>query len=87
MYTKVAQCSVPECQEPATHKVAAPWTYGTFSELKTYGLACSDHPAPVLAGAQRRHKDYAVEPGETVEEIGVYRYERGKADSQLERIS
>lgn len=87
MYQKIAECSVPECQEPATHKVAAPWTYGAFAELKTYGLACSQHPEPVLATALGRQKQYAVEPGETIAEIGIYRYERGKPDSKLERIS
>jgi len=87
MYEKVAACSMPECEAPATHKVAAVWSYGPFTELKTYGLACSDHPAPVLAGAQGRHKSYAFDPGETVEAIGLYRYERGKSDSELERVS
>ncbi len=66
------ECSIPDCHATATHKVAAPWSYGRFAELKTYGLACDEHDATVLETARRRRKHYAIEPGEVVEEIAVF---------------
>ena len=74
MPKKPVECSVPDCHESATHKVAAPWSYGRFSELKTYGLACDDHEPTVLETALKRRKHYTVEPGEVVEEIAVFDY-------------
>src|SRR4051794_22113251 len=43
MYTNEVRCSKPKCGKPAAYKIAAPWSYGQFSELKSYGLACSEH--------------------------------------------
>jgi hypothetical protein len=79
-------CSVAECREPASYKIAAPWSDGSFSELKTYGHACSDHLGEVFRDAERRRMAYHPSPGETVEEIGIYRYEQGKRDRQLQRL-
>src|SRR5262245_59036079 len=40
MTFSVVSCSMSDCAEPATYKVAAPWSDGSFSELKTFGFAC-----------------------------------------------
>lgn len=82
----VVECSAAECHEPATYKIAAPWSDGRFSELKTYGHACSDHLGTVFRDAEERRATYRPAPGETVEEIGIYRYEQGKRDRQLQRL-
>ena len=84
-FERAVRCSEPDCGEPATFKVAAPWSDGRFSELKTYGFACSDHLKDVLRSAEARWLDYEPVPGEIVQEIGIYRYETGKSDRQLER--
>jgi hypothetical protein len=81
----VVLCSEPGCGEPATYKVAAPWSDGQFSELKTYGFACFDHLRDVLRSAETRWLDYEPVAGETVQDIGIYRYEPGKKDRDLER--
>jgi hypothetical protein len=86
MSTTVVRCSMPDCQEPACYKVAAAWRDGRFAELKTYGHACADHLRPVFRSAEDRRATYRPAPGETVHEIGIYRYESGWRDSQLERL-
>ena len=77
---------MPDCREVATYKIAAPWSDGRFAELKTYGLACSDHLGPVFRAAEQRREEYHPSPGGRVEEIGIYRYEQGKRDRQLQRL-
>jgi len=37
MPTTVVRCSLPGCEDAATYKIAAQWSGGSFSELKTYG--------------------------------------------------
>jgi hypothetical protein len=78
-------CEIPGCGEPATYKVAAPWTDGRFSELKTYGFACPDHVPDLCRFAEMRWLDYEPVKGEQVERIGIYRLEEGKPDRLLAR--
>jgi hypothetical protein len=86
MPVTIVCCSLPGCDEPATYKIAAPWSDGSFTELKTYGHACSDHLGMVFRESEERREAYHPSPGETVEEIGIYRYEQGKRDRQLQRL-
>jgi hypothetical protein len=80
----IVRCDVPGCGEPATHKVAAPWGDGRFSELKTYGFACRDHVRDVCRRAEVRWLDYEPVAGETVGSLAIYRFEEGKGDRNLE---
>jgi hypothetical protein len=84
-YERVVRCFEAGCEEPATYKIAAPWSDGRFSELKTYGFACADHLKDVLRSAEARWLSYEPVRGEVVQEIGIYRYEPGKGDRQLRR--
>jgi hypothetical protein len=84
-YERVVLCSEPGCEEHAVYKIAAPWSDGRFKELKTYGFACTDHLREVLRSAETRWLDYEPVKGEVVQDIGIYRYERGKSDRQLQR--
>jgi hypothetical protein len=86
MPTPSVPCSLPDCREPACYKIAAPWSDGTFSELKTFGFACASHLGAVFRGAEARRKEYPAAPGETVEELAIFRYEPGKRDRQLQRL-
>jgi hypothetical protein len=79
-------CSHPNCHEPAAYKLAAAWSDGVFSELKTYGHACVDHLGPVFRDAEARYNACAPAPGEVVEELAIFRYEQGKRDRQLQRL-
>lgn len=86
MTRTIVGCSLPGCGEPASYKIAAPWSDGSFSELKPYGHACADHLGEVFRGAEQRRQEYRPTPGETIEEIGIYRYEQGRRDRQLQRL-
>jgi hypothetical protein len=86
MYTRDVSCSKPKCGKPAAYKIAAPWSYGKFAELKCYGLACSDHFGDAFREAQSRSKLHAPSVEESVGEIGIYRWEKGKRDKELERL-
>ena len=82
----VVRCSLPNCAEPAAYKISAQWSDGSFSELKSYGFACSDHLGPVFREAEDRREDYKPGPGESLEEIAIYKYEQGRRDRQLQRL-
>ncbi len=86
MYHHAVLCSHSCCFEPAAYKVAARWSDGSFSELKTYGFACSQHLGDVFQDAEDRRPDYALGPSEVIEEIAIYRFEPGRRDRQLERL-
>lgn len=86
MASMVVRCGVPGCGQSASYKIAAPWSDGAFTELKTYGHACSDHLGVVFREAEQRREAYVPSPGETIEEMGIYRYEQGKRDRQLQRL-
>lgn len=86
MSTTIVRCTLSHCEEPAAYKVAAPWSDGSFTELKTYGYACSEHLGPVFRAAEGRQETYAPTPAETIEELGIYKYEQGKRDRQLQRL-
>ena len=86
MLPTVVRCSLPDCGEPAVYKIAAPWSDGQFSELKTYGHACSKHLGQVFRDADLRRAKYRPAPGETVDELAIYQYEPGRRDRQLKRL-
>lgn len=80
-------CSLKGCSEPAVYKIAARWADGVFSELKSYGFSCADHLGAAFRGSEARRSDYATTPGESLGEIQIYRWEQGKRDSQLVRLT
>ena len=56
MSSTIVRCNVAGCGEPAAYKIAAPWSDGAFTELKTYGHACSEHLGLVFREAEQRRK-------------------------------
>jgi hypothetical protein len=86
MSATVVKCSMPGCQAPASHKVAAVWSDGRFSELKTYGHACAKHLGAIFRAAEERRAAYKPDPNEAVEEIGIYLYKNGWVECQLQRL-
>jgi hypothetical protein len=79
-------CSTPGCGRPAEYKIAARWSDGVTSELKTYGLACEACLADWFRRAQARHAKCRTARGETLEPPGVYRMAPQSRDQQLERL-
>ena len=82
----IVECSLPGCDEPASYKIAAPWSDGRFTELKTFGHACADHLGMVFTESEQRRREYPPTIGETVEPIGIYQFEQGRSDRQLQRL-
>ena len=81
----VVRCSVEGCEEPASHKIAAPWADGRFTELKCYGFACPEHVEAVYRDAEGRWLEYEPVRGESIHEVGIFRYQPGVGDRHLER--
>ncbi|WP_165064053.1 hypothetical protein [Paludisphaera rhizosphaerae] len=86
MTRQSVHCSFPGCSDPASYKIAARWSDGSFAELKTYGFACSEHLGRVFQEAEQRQASYKTAPNESLEELAIYRYEAGKRDRQLQRL-
>jgi hypothetical protein len=79
-------CYTPGCGQPASYKVAAAWSDGVTSELKTYGLACAACLAAWYRRAKERQAACRVAFGETLDGPGIYRIERGYRDQHLLRL-
>jgi hypothetical protein len=84
--SNLVTCSHQSCGEQAAYKIAARWTDGRLAELKTYGFACSEHLGDVFSASLERQQHYTTGPGETLEELAIYRYEPGKRDRFLQRL-
>jgi len=82
----IVACSHLDCRAPAAYKIAARWSDGHLAELKTYGFACSEHIGAVFRESEQRRKEYVPAPGESIEELAIYRYEPGKRDRFLQRL-
>jgi hypothetical protein len=57
---------MPGCDQPASCKIAASWAYGHFTELKTYGFACSGHEGPMIRFGEGRFKPPHLAEGESL---------------------
>ncbi len=79
-------CSSPDCKHPAEYKIAARWSDGVVSELKTYALCCGEHLGPCFRSARARQRAAHFAPGETLELPGIYHLQRGQRDQSLERL-
>ena len=81
------RCSVPGCGRPAVYKVAAPWTFGSFAELKNYGTCCADHRDTLFERARAMHAQCRAAAGETIGPVGVYQILPGLRDRDLSMVS
>jgi hypothetical protein len=79
-------CYTRDCKNPALYKIAARWSDGIVSELKTYGLCCAECLPGWFATARAKQKRCRLTPGETLEPPGVYGYTRGQRDQALVRL-
>jgi hypothetical protein len=78
-------CLTPGCKNLAVYKIAARWSDGLESELKTYGLCCDDCVATWYARGITQREACRLAPGETLEQPGVFRLERTARDRELIR--
>jgi hypothetical protein len=70
-------CTSPGCGAAAVYKVAAQWSDGVTSEMKTYALCCDACLKKCFEVARLKHTECPLEIGETLGEPGIY--ERGNS--------
>lgn len=79
-------CYTRDCKNLAAFKIAARWSDGVQSELKTYGLCCEACLPTWFLRAVDKQRTCRLTPGETIETPGIYQVERGLKDQQLHRL-
>lgn len=87
MPTYPIYCYSKGCKNLATYKIAARWSDGVVSELKTYGLCCSACLPAWFRQSLTKQAANRLLPGETLEPCGIYELRRGARDQQLERMT
>lgn len=79
-------CYGERCQNPAVYKIAARWSHGPSSELKTYGLSCAACLPVLFQSSLERQKQARTLPGELGEKPGIYLLHDGGRDLELVRV-
>lgn len=79
-------CYTKGCKNLAVYKVAARWSDGVQSELKTYGLVCADCLAEWFARSRARQSACHLTAGESLAPPGIYHLEHGVRDRTLQRL-
>ena len=79
-------CYTKGCKNEAAYKLAARWSDGRQSELKTYGLCCGDCLPEWWRRARARQAACRLTPGETLDPPGIYALQRGERDQSLARF-
>jgi len=77
-------CYTPGCGRTAEFKIAARWSDGIISELKTYSLSCPDCVAAHFPIAVAKKRECPQAEGEILDDPRVYRLIRGERDRTLQ---
>ena len=78
-------CFARGCPREAVYKIAARWSDGVTSELKTYSLACGECVSELFRDARARKDACRLAAGETLGEPEVFEMTRGRRDRELVR--
>ncbi len=78
-------CYAAGCLAAAAYKIAAKWSDGVTTELKTYALSCESCLARQFAAAGAKRSACRLAAGETLDAPGVYELSRGGRDRSLTR--
>jgi hypothetical protein len=82
------RCSDKERKDyPAKYKIAAEWSGGGLTELKTFGFADDECLQRVLRSARERAAKIRLAEGERMGEMRVYYLDRNRHDYELERAT
>jgi hypothetical protein len=79
-------CYTIGCKKPAQYKIAARWSDGVVSELKTYGLCCEACLPIWYQRGLERQKVCRLTAGETLEPPGIFQLQHGQRDQALQRL-
>jgi len=77
-------CYTPGCGSLAEYKIAARWSDGVISELKTYSLSCESCLASQFPIAVVKRAECPQTEGEILDDPRIYRLVRGGRDRTLE---
>ena len=78
-------CYAPGCPNEAAYKIAARWSDGVTSELKTYSLACPGCVSELFRAARVKKAACRLAAGESLGDPEVFELTRGRRDRQLVR--
>lgn len=78
-------CYAKGCSREAAYKIAARWSDGVTSELKTYFLACPDCLSGLYRAARAKQAACRLAAGETLGAPEVFEMRRGARDRELVR--
>jgi hypothetical protein len=78
-------CYVRGCPREAVYKIAARWSDGVTSELKTYSLACGECVSALFRAARVKKAACRLAAGESLGEPEVFELTRGRRDRELVR--
>jgi hypothetical protein len=79
-------CYTSGCGRPAVYKIAAQWSDGLTSELKTYGLCCESCLPAFHARSLQRQRGCRLAAGEILGPPGIFQLAAGQRDRQLIRL-
>jgi hypothetical protein len=79
-------CYHPGCGQLAQYKIAARWSDGLTSELKTYGLVCAKCLPDWFRRSKQRQQACRKTRGEVLDAPGIFLLERGERDARLQRL-
>lgn len=78
-------CYTGGCPREAVYKIAARWSDGVTSELKTYSLSCPSCMSDLFRSAKAKKAECRLAAGESLGEPEVFEIARGRRDRQLVR--
>jgi len=78
-------CFAKGCNREAKYKIAARWSDGVTSELKTYFLSCPECLATLYQSACVKKAACRLASGESLGDPQVFEMVRGKRDRELVR--
>lgn len=80
------RCSDPQFKTaPAKYKIAAEWSGGDLTELKTFGFANDECLDSVYLAAVDRAAKIRLSEGESLGEMGIYLMDSRRHDYELQR--
>ncbi len=79
-------CYTRGCPHQAVYKIAAHWSDGVTSELKTYALSCEACLPGWFKLSRQKQSVCRKVLNETLEPPGIYLIQHGQRDKQLQRL-
>ena len=79
-------CYTKGCPNLAVYKIAARWSDGITSELKTYALCCAACLKSWYDTARQKRAVCHLAANEALDVPGIFNLQRGRRDQKLQRL-